>query len=133
MNSVLGKIFSVRTSGNLSMVDINMGQVHIQSIIIDNPESVKYLNEGSQVSVLFKETELILSVGDPSKISIENQFPCKVKELEQGKLLSRVVLDFNDQEIVAIVSTQALKKLELKPGSEVTGLVKSNEIMLSDD
>ena len=105
--------------------------VEISAIVIETRDSAPYLREGSRISVLFKETEVILSTGPAGKIGIQNRIPGQVREVEAGDLLSKVVLETPLGGLEAIVASGELQALGLSVGDQVTALIKTNEVMLS--
>jgi len=133
MNSLSGKISDIRVSGNLSIVSIDIDQkVTLKSIIIENPVTSPYLKNGHQINVLFKETEVVIGKNEKHAISLQNRITGKVKNIERGELISKVIVKTEVGEIVAIISSNAVMQLELQIGSEVIAMVKLNETMLSE-
>lgn len=132
MNILKGKIVSVVTHDNLSLVNINIGKTRLTSVIIETPKTADYLKEGNEINVLFKETEVIIGKNINHNISLQNRFSCTIKNIVRGKLLSRLELNFNDLNISSIITTNAVNQLDLKQGEEVVAMVKTNEIMLSE-
>ena len=132
MNSFRGHIVRIQTSGALSMVAVSLpGGVELTAIVIETPDSASYLTEGSPISVLFKETEVILSAGRAADIGVQNRIPGVVRQVEAGELLSRVVLETPTGELEAVIGSEELKSLGLAPGDQATALIKINEVMLS--
>ena len=132
MNKISGQISQIETHGNLSLVSITTeNDIKLQAIVIDTPQTAKYLVQGQPVKALFKETEVMVSTGPGADISVSNSIPCKVVYLEAGKLLSRLELSSSSGIITGIIATSSLEKLHIKPGQDVWALIKLNEIMLS--
>jgi molybdopterin-binding protein len=63
---------------------------------------------------------------------LRNRFPARVRHIEAGTLLSRVELDFRGLVLQAVITTRSVRELQLAPGEEVVGLVKTNEISLTE-
>ena len=104
--------------------------VEVSAIVIETPESAPYLKEGGPISVLFKETEVILSRGKVEQIGIKNRVPGEVQKIEADVLLSKVTLQTPMGELEVIMTSTELKSLGLSPGDPVTALIKINEVML---
>ena len=132
MNELKGTIKEIRSQGTLSLASVQVGGFNLKAIIIDTPESAGYLEEGKAVSILFKETELILTTGTGEGISIQNRLPGKIVHIEKGKLLSRVVMEVEGSQITAVLTTHSLDEMNLEINQDITGLVKTNEIMISE-
>ncbi|PHR94937.1 MAG: tobe domain protein [Leeuwenhoekiella sp.] len=131
MNELRGHIKTVEVSGNLSLVGVELqnGQL-FKAIVIDTPQSASYLKPDTAVAVVFKETEVIIGTGTQFQISLQNQIPATIAQLEQGKLLSKLKLETTNGSISAIISSNAVDSLDLKFGQEVTAMIKLNEVML---
>ena len=131
MNNLKGKITEVKSQGSLSLVWVEMGDHRLSVLLIDTSESLPFLNPGQEVSLVFKETEVILVRGEPG-ISIQNRIDGKITAIEAGKLLSKVSLEARDGQLIqAILNTEALQNMDLKTGEEISAYVKSNEIMIT--
>jgi molybdopterin-binding protein len=133
MNRLNGKIEEIQVSGHLSQVTVSLAGGHlVQAVVIETPETAAYLSMGGQIGVLFKETEVILSLGEGCLTSLENKLPARVEHLEAGALLSRVVLHCAAGPLTAVIATRAAKRLALMQGQEVHALIPSSEIMLTE-
>ena len=131
MNKYQGHIVKVESSGALSMISVARSDVvEVSAIVIETPESASYLKEGGPISVLFKETEVILSNGNVAQIGIKNRVPGEVQKIEADVLLSKVTLQTPMGELEVIIASTELKSLGLLPGDPVTALIKINEVML---
>ena len=133
MNILPGIIDAVISEGQLSIVKIMIGNDVFSSIIIDAPKTAKYLIDGTPVNLVFKENEVVVAKEFTGCISMQNRFNCTVLSLEMGKLLCKVVLNYNNHTIVSLITANAAAQLELSTGDTVTAMVKTNEISLAHD
>lgn len=131
MNILTGTIDAIETKQNLSLVRVRVQDLHLTAIVLDTPESSDYLEIGKPVRVIFKETEVIIGAGDNHRISLRNKLPGTIQAIERGELLSRITIDTQAGAIVSIITTRSVDQLDLQTGSEVTAMVKTNEMMLS--
>ena len=130
MNKLIGKIVLVESSPHMSMVDIDVDGDIFCSIVLEIPASAPYLKKGSDVTLLFKETEVSIGKGLTGLISLRNRFKATVKRIENSDILTKVFLNYKTKEIVSIISTRSAQKLGLMDGDEVEWLVKTNEVSL---
>ena len=131
MNNFEGFIKTVHVNGNLSIVDIEVtSDILMKAIIIDTPETASYLKSNAKVSILFKETEVIIGLGDQSGISLQNKIPAIITFVEIGNLLCKLDLKSDAGIFTAIISAAAAAALDLKVEDEVTAMIKLNEVML---
>ena len=131
MNSLLGNISDISVSGKLSIIQVQVSQVVLYAIIIDTPETADYLKVGREVNVIFKESEVIIGKGINHEVSLRNKLVGQISSIESGELLSKVVVDTSVGNITSIITTNAVRNLDLSEGSVVTAMIKTNEIMLS--
>ncbi|MFY0652398.1 MAG: TOBE domain-containing protein [Cyclobacteriaceae bacterium] len=131
MNTLKGIVEEVSANGSLSLVRINVGDLDFSAIVIETPESADYLSVGADIKVIFKETEVVIGKGSDHNISLQNRIPGTINTLESGELLSKITIDSAIGDIQSIVTSNAVKQLQLEVGSEVTAMIKTNEIMLS--
>lgn len=131
MNILNGEIESIQVNGSLSLVKIRLGEVRLTSIVIDTPDSSNYLKVQNKVKVIFKETEVILGKGENLPISLQNKIVGQVESIESGELLSKVILKTAAGTVTSIITTNAVKQLEITLNSKVTAMIKTNEMMLS--
>ena len=131
MNILLGNITSIQGSESLSLVKIAVENTIFTSIIIDTPESNVYFKIGKVVKIYFKETEVIIAKNEPLNISIQTKIPCTIISMKLGEILTELHLRFGEFNIKSLITTNALKTLNLKNGDAVLALIKTNEISLS--
>ncbi len=131
MNALTGKITQISTDGKLSIAHVLVNDVVMSAIIIDTPETLDYLKLGQEVQVIFKETEVILGIGNQEGISLRNKLPGVINKIQKGVLLSKVVIDTSAGLVTSIITSNAVGQLALDVGSKVTAMIKTNEIMLS--
>jgi molybdate transport system regulatory protein len=131
MNILNGKIISIKVSGNLSLVTIDVNDILLKAIVIETPQTASYLQTGNLINVIFKETEVVIGKGTEHWLSLQNKLPATIREIENGALLCRLTLDSKAGKIVAIVTLDAVLQLQLKAGESITAMIKTNEIMLS--
>ena len=130
MNELSGRITSVESSEDMSIVEVDVSGDRFCTIILETPATASYLKIGTEITLLFKETEVSIAKSLSGFISLRNRIPSQVKSIEKSPLLSKVVLNYKDREIVSIITTSSVKRLDLKEGDFVEWLVKTNEISL---
>jgi molybdopterin-binding protein len=65
-----------------------------------------------------------------SRISGRNQLAGAIIEVKVDGLLAKVVVAIGDQRITAIITSDAVRELELKPGEQAIALIKATEVMI---
>ena len=64
------------------------------------------------------------------RISGRNQLRGTVAEIVIDGLMAKVVLSIGDQRVTAIITADAVRELDLKPGDTAAALIKSTEVMI---
>ncbi len=65
------------------------------------------------------------------KVSGRNRLPGIVTEVQIDGLLAQIGLRVGDNHIVALISAEAARELDLKVGDEATALVKATSVMVA--
>jgi molybdate transport system regulatory protein len=99
--------------------------------VIDTPETASYLSVGAVVKMLFKENEVVIAKAFAGQISMQNRFNCTIRSIEKGRLLSKLILNYQQHTITSLITTNAIQQLNCVVGDEVIAMVKTNEISLS--
>ena len=63
-------------------------------------------------------------------LSARNQLRGRVKEVNLGGVMGHVVLQVGENEIESIITRRSVEEMNLKPGDEVTAVIKSTEVMI---
>ena len=64
-------------------------------------------------------------------ISARNQIKGTVTRITQGEAIANVEVDAGGQRIVASITTEAARELELAEGKEVTAIIKASDVILA--
>lgn len=67
------------------------------------------------------------------RISARNQLRGTVVSVKEGAVEAQVVVDVGGQEIVSVVTVDAVKDLGLAEGSPVIAVIKADSVMLAVD
>lgn len=68
------------------------------------------------------------------RLSARNQLTGTVATVEAGAVMTIVTIDLDGgQQVTSSVTKQAVEDLGLQPGSPVTAVIKSTEVMLAVD
>jgi molybdopterin-binding protein len=100
-------------------------------MLLEYKDSQERLAPGKAVFLVFKETELILlKTSDDKTLSLINQIPARIKELQQGDFMAKVVLAVGRETVKGVFLKETVEKMDLKEGQKLFFSVKSNEIAL---
>ena len=65
------------------------------------------------------------------RVSARNQLRGRVVSVKEGAVEAQVVVDVGGQEIVSVITVDAVKELGLTAGSDVVALIKADSVMLA--
>lgn len=131
MNRLAARIAAVEVHGSIALVDaVAFGQ-RFTAMLIGAAAEVSAWQPGMPVTLLFKEAEVSLAKNLAGQISLRNRLACTVTLVEQGRLMTKVVLDFHGQAITSIITTRSAQALQIVPGDSMEALVKANEMTVA--
>ncbi len=68
------------------------------------------------------------------KLSARNKLKGKIKAIEEGLITSKVIIDLgNGNEIVSIISRDAIAELKMEVGGTAYAIIKSTEVIVGVD
>jgi molybdopterin-binding protein len=67
------------------------------------------------------------------KLSARNKIPARVTGINFGEATANVEMDATGTRLVASITVEAARELELKEGTEVTVVVKASDLILATD
>jgi len=130
MNRLEATITQIQHQEHLSLVSLQLDQVSLQVLLTDTPQTADYLTVSHTIKILLKETAIVLSKCLLNQeISVINQIPCTIEQIEEGEILSKVRVSFGQQSLQIILTTIASQQMQLTIGQSVVALIKANEIM----
>ena len=65
------------------------------------------------------------------KLSTRNQIRATVTSISSGEAIANVEMDASGQRLVASITLEAARDLELEAGREVIALVKASDVMVA--
>ena len=130
MNQLSGKIENIETKNSLSFVSIKVGTATLFAIVMQTLHNSPHLKIGNPIQVIFKATEVIISTGLVDHISLQNRLAGKIYTIESGLLMSRLLLKTEIGMLISVIPTISVNQLELKVDSEITAMIKSDNLIL---
>lgn len=132
MNKLNGKIAAIDCNSHMSLVDVTVGGDVFAATLLETPQTAEYLRVGTDVTLLFKETEVSLAKNLSGLISLRNRFPVTICSIERGDILSAVRLDYAGRALTSVITTRGVDRLQLAVGDVAEALIKANEIALME-
>lgn len=127
MNRLDATITSIETSGPLYLVGVDATGVPLSLLLFDLR---KHFSIGMQVRLLFKESGIAIAREPLGDVSFSNRFPATVREIMPGNILADILLESAAGTCGAIVTAEAVKRMNLLEGDRVTLLVHASQISI---
>lgn len=128
MNTLKATISNIEAVDELLLISLKNEHGIFSSLMINNNED--YIQEGKDVIMVFKETEVSLVKDFSGALSIRNRFPSVIREIINGKILSEIHLDYHGNKLCSVITRPSCEAMGLKAGDLVTALLKTNELLL---
>ena len=108
-------------------------RVVLDAVITNGSVDHLRLKPGGDVIALIKSTFITLAHDMPGlRLSARNRIGGVVKRLAEGSVETEVTMDIGGgTELVALVTSQSARDLELAPGAPVLACVKASHIILA--
>jgi len=126
MNILPATITAVTASEHLSILTVAVGADPFH-LLLAEPSDAKDLI-GTNVTLAFKETEVILS--QMSTTTTANIQRAMVEKIERGIVLSQITLTYHEIMLSALVPTLTFNTLTICEGDEIYWIVQPSEISL---
>lgn len=126
MNILPATITAITTSEHLSILTVSILNNTLHLLLAEASNADDLI--GTNVTLAFKETEVILSkIFTPTTANIQS---ASILLIERGIILSQITLTYVDIKIIALVPTLTLNRLEIIEGENVYWIVQPSEISL---
>ena len=130
MNRFKGNISSIEVQGALRLYQVDLGATTFSAIVISGNSRLEAMGLGDEISVVFKETEVVIGKEAP-KVSLQNRIEGTIISIQIESVLSKLSLNTAIGRLEAIITSNAVKQLQLEKGSLVNAMIKTNEVMLA--
>jgi molybdopterin-binding protein len=67
------------------------------------------------------------------KLSARNQIPATVTGISSGEAIANVELNAGGVRLMASITVEAARQLDLKEGSTVTAVIKASDVIVASD
>jgi len=127
MNRFPATITNIASEGSLHIVtfDLQGTQLRMMSLALGSEVRV-----GAEVILTIKSTYIALAKQFTGQVSYTNLIPATITQIEQGRLLSSILLDTYGHTLESIITRGSAERMELAVGDEVTMLIKASELSI---
>ena len=127
MNKILATIEEIKSKDSISIIKLKSELGIFYTAILESSDSFTTLKKGKKVFFLFKETDAFLLKEKLLKI---NTIKGNIKNIQEGELFIRLILQAKDYEISMLFTKIELDMLKINLNDAIYIFVKPTQIML---
>ena len=129
MSQLVATIKKINSVDNLNIVEFDFNGLTLKMMSLDLNDNVQI---GKKVRLLVKPTNISLAKNLIGEISLSNQIVANIQSLENGQLLTSVILEINDTILESIITVDSSKRMNLQIGEVVTILIKASNLSIGE-
>ncbi len=129
MSLIDAKISAIESEGIIHIVTFQTQEYVLKMVSLELPKDLKIATE---VKLQVKATSVSLAKDLKGELSYSNQIKCQIESIEQGKLLSSIMLTTEKFRLESIITTTSLERLSLERGESVIALINSSDLSIAE-
>ena len=129
MSQLVATIKKINSVDNLNIVEFDFNGLTLKMMSLDLNDDVKI---GKKVELSVKPSNISIAKNLIGEISLSNQIVATIQSLENGQLLSSVILKINDTLLESIITVDSSKRMNLQIGEVVTILIKASNLSIEE-
>ncbi len=129
MSLINARVSAIESEYIIHIVSFLSGTNALKMMSLELPADIKI---DTEVKLQVKATSVALAKNLSGTLSYSNQIKCQIESIEEGKLLSSLILTVDTLRLESIITTASLKRLSLSQGDSVTALIKSSDLSIAE-
>ena len=129
MSQLVATIKKINSVDNLNIVEFDFNGLTLKMMSLDLNDDVKI---GKKVELSVKPSNISIAKNLIGEISLSNQIVATIQSLENGQLLTSVILKINDTLLESIITVDSSKRMNLQIGESVTILIKASNLSIGE-
>ena len=129
MSQLVATIKKINSIDNLNIVEFDFHGLTLKMMSLDLNDDVKI---GKKVELSVKPSNISIAKNLIGEISLSNQIVATIQSLENGQLLTSVILKINDTILESIITVDSSKRMNLQIGESVTILIKASNLSIAE-
>ena len=129
MSQFVATIKKINSIDNLNIVEFDFHGLTLKMMSLDLNDDVKI---GKKVELSVKPSNISIAKNLIGEISLSNQIVATIQSLENGQLLTSVILKINDTLLESIITVDSSKRMNLQIGESVTILIKASNLSIAE-
>lgn len=127
MNRLNAVVTHIEGEQNLHIISFDYEGVSLKMMGLDLP---KGLHVNAHVTLGIKPSHVAIAKNLSGELSYANQLPATIASIENGKLLSNILLHVKGNEVQSFITLGSSTRMNLQMGDEVTLLIKASELFV---
>ena len=129
MSQIIATIKKIHNIDNLNIVEFDFFGKTLKMMSLDLNKNVQI---GKKVKLAVKPTNISIAKNLFGEISLSNQIVVNIKNVENGQLLSSIILEVNDTIFESIITADSSKRMNLQKNEQVTILIKASDLSIME-
>ena len=129
MSKFIATIKKIQSIDNLNIVEFEFDGLTLKMMSLDLNDDVKI---GKKVKLSVKPSNISIAKNLSGEISLSNKIVATIQSLENGQLLTSVILKINDTILESIITVDSSKRMNLQIGEVVTILIKASNLSIEE-
>ena len=129
MNTIITQVTNISKLENLNILECKTENDTITLLSLELPEQIKI---STKLKIAMKPTNIIIAKNFTNICSCENILKAKIKDIDNGKLLSSITIEYCNKILESIITLNAAKKLSLKIDDNINLLIKASDIYIKE-
>ena len=127
MNRLSAIVTQIEGEQNLHIISFECAGSKLKMMGLDLP---KGLHVNAHVTLGIKPSHVAIAKNMSGELSYSNQLQATIKSIENGKLLSSILLHVNENEMQSFITRSSCERMNLQSGDGVTLLMKASELFV---
>lgn len=127
MNKLNAVVTQIEGEQNLHIITFDCAGIHLKMMGLDLP---KGLHVNAQVILGIKPSHVAIAKNLKGELSYSNQLPATIVEIENGTLLSSILLHVKENAMQSFITRSSALRMNLQVNDPVTLLVKASELFV---
>lgn len=127
MNRLSAVVTRIEGEQNLHIISFDYEGINLKMMGLDLP---KGLHVNAHVMLGIKPSHVAIAKNLSGELSYSNQLPATIVSIENGKLLSNILLHVNGNEVQSFITLSSSARMNLQKNDEVTLLLKASELFV---
>lgn len=129
MNKITAHVISISSVDILHLLSLKVDGDSLKVLTLELPHG---LQVDSEVELLIKPTNMVISKDRLTTITSQNQLTCKIIKIERGEILVHTLLEYNNRLLEALIPRCSWDNLAFVKGDEVSVHLLESAISLGE-